>query len=186
MLSSSRYLWSFSSPVGIVFHIALVLAVLPGAAEQASVRRLVLSVPVRLAILPLALVPAAVGCVVAAVAVLEAALPVAGIAAAFAQQRSLALGPALLERAFVAVGRFAVDEPFQQAVAVGQAVPAGTAPFDGFARLRERIGDLAAAAIGDPGDILVAGGHRTEGGKHKCQQQKNAGYDDSVDHVRLL
>src|SRR5882724_1146540 len=113
---------SFSSPVGIVFHVAFVLAVVPGAAEQASVRGLVLSVPVRLALLPLALVPAAVGCIVAAVAVLEAVLPVAGISAAFAHQRSLALGPALLERAFVAVGRFAVDEPFQYAIAVSQAV----------------------------------------------------------------
>src|SRR6267378_3550867 len=122
MLSSSRCLWSFSSPVGIVFHIALVLAVLPGAAEQASVRRLELSVPVRLAGLPFALVPAAVGCVVTAVAVLEAALPVTGISAAFALQRSLALGPALLECAFVAVGGFAVDEPFQYAAAVGQTV----------------------------------------------------------------
>src|SRR5882762_9141824 len=147
MLSSSRRLWSFSSPVGIVFYIALVLAVLPGAAEQASVRRLVLSVPVRLAILPLALVPAAVGCVVAAVAVLEAALPVAGVSAAFAQQCSLALGPALLERAFVAVQGLAIDEPLQYAAAVSQAVFAGTAPFDGFARLREGVGHLAAVAI---------------------------------------
>ena len=108
----------------------------------------------RMSIGPRSFIPAAIFVFVAALAMLEAVLPVTGIHAILSSQLTFALGPAPLHVAFIDVSLDAFHVPGELALAVGKIVLAGAVPADAFAILREDVGHLAAALVGDPFHIV--------------------------------